>query len=383
MTRLFFFLCFTVAYNAYSSADPEFSLIGQKTIRQFEDGLWGVEIEKGLYGIVEKITDENRDSWLKYFEVQKNPRVVSFAAGYKKGIQKGSIGDGSANAKIVLEHTRFPNQNYIAYITSNPLLKPTDKGSYVLYSADDIEEIRRGLWVTGKEDVEHWVQTRDKDFGRFRGHPVARDIKMYVTITTSPEALITSHMGIAATAESVLTGRPKNLSIILHALAARVIEKMDSRKQYMLTVPVHHMTMLLANALPDGLFYGTIEEKRYVDEAVERKDRIRLGLIRFGVYEDHSPTCDYPDTLEKLNAFWAKHPPRVSVDAVEDARAHDLYRPKSHLRVLSEEEMPIVEISKEDSMYTWLFKPPFNQDLCNRYVLIPLEKLSALFMPAA
>lgn len=202
---------------------------------------------------------------------------------------------------------------------------------------------------------------------------------MYVTITTSPDVIITSHMGITATAESVLTGRPKNISITLHALAARVMQEIDPKKQYMLTVPVHHMTMILAKALPDGLFYGTVEEKRYVDEAAEKKDRIRLGLIQFGVYKDRPPTCNYPDTLEKLNAFWINHPPRVSIDAPERPYYSDLYRPKNHLKILAEDGHPLLEVSKEDPTYAWLFKKPFTSDLGNRYVLIPLGALASLF----
>lgn len=379
MTKLFFFLCFGLALNGHCAEDPEFSLVGQKTIRQFQEGLWGVEIHEGIYGVVEQVTEENKESWINYFTVQNNPRVVSFAATYKSGIQKGSIGNGAGYAKSVLENTRLPNQNYIAYITSNPVLRPTDRHSYFRYSADDIEEVRQGIWVNKKEDIEHWIQNRDITLERFSGNRFARDIKMYVTITTSPDALITSHMGITATAESVLTGRPKNISITLHALAARVMQEINPKKQYMLTVPVHHMTMLLARALPTDLFYGTIEEKRYVDEADEKKARLRLGLISFGVYTTRPPTCDYPEVLEALKTFWINHPPRVSVDTPERPYYSDLYRPKNHLKILAEDGHPLLEISREDPTYAWLFKTPFDSDLGNRYVLIPLGALSSLF----
>lgn len=327
---------------------------------------------------MEQVTDENKESWINYFTVQNNPRVVSFAATYKSGIQKGSIGNGAGYAKSVLENTSLPNQNYIAYITSNPVLRATDRHSYFTYSSDDIDAVWHGIYATEKEDIQHWLENRDSTLERFSGNRFARDIKMYVTITTSPDALITSDMGITPTVESVLTGRPKNISITLYALAARVMQEIDPKKQYMLTVPVHHMTMLLARALPTDLFYGTIEEKRYVDEADTNK-KFLLSSIYFGVYTTRPPTCDYPEVLEALKAFWINHPPRVSVDTPERPKYFDLYRPKNHLKILAEDGHPLLEISKEDPTYAWLFNKPFSSDLDNRYVLIPLGALSSLF----
>lgn len=93
------------------------------------------------------------------------------------------------------------------------------------------------------------------------------NIEMYVTVSTDPEAPMTTHMGInrslkylynAATLwlkDKTLILHP-NLSMNLHAFAAKVIKKIYNNKLYMITKPVKVMAEIFIKKLPHDVYIG-------------------------------------------------------------------------------------------------------------------------------
>lgn len=333
----------------------EATMNGQETLKEYYDGLWGVQVRDGLYGVLEKVTNDNYDDWIAYFKVQSNPRVSGIASSYKGGkVQKGTLSDGAGYGLQVIENVNFKNNVvYVAYLTTNFTPTPVmDTMKNDRYSADDVHYVHRGVWQTEKEDIQYWLDTRDTEEGHhYHSHKIARDIKMYVTITTSNDARITSHMGIAATAESVLTGRPKNVSALLHGFAAHCMLTLYTNKCYMVTVPVPMMTSILAKALQSNLHYGTTNEK---ETEVSLRDK-EYFLYKMKI---------------NLDKFWDKHPPKITVD--------DILNPSKFIIKMDDECVPELEILKTNPAYEWLFLSIFSGSM-NRHIIVNLQNLNELW----
>jgi hypothetical protein len=86
----------------------------------------------------------------------------------------------------------------------------------------------------------------------------AKDIEMFVSITSSPEALITSHMGVASSIEGV-GNRSRGTSVDLHSFAAKVMLIRKPDRKYMVNAPVDAMEMIFAKTLPGSFYAGTLE----------------------------------------------------------------------------------------------------------------------------
>jgi len=91
---------------------------------------------------------------------------------------------------------------------------------------------------------------------------------MYVTVATSPEALLTSHMGISRTWESAFlqAQQPPQLqklpyvSLALHSFAAKVMKMRNPKKAYMLNAPAPEMREILIKKMPPhSIFVGDNE----------------------------------------------------------------------------------------------------------------------------
>ncbi len=83
-------------------------------------------------------------------------------------------------------------------------------------------------------------------------------VEMFCTVVTSPDAFVTSHMGIARTCESLARPNIKRslpMSIYLHSFGAKVMKMRDPKKAFMLTAPVMLMLSIVSKYMdPNAMF---------------------------------------------------------------------------------------------------------------------------------
>jgi hypothetical protein len=199
---------------------------------------------KKLWLVMERITTTNQRLWIQYMGAQNNPRAMQFAYacyGQKNGASlKGSLSDGSSHfMKVLTEVSLRDNEVWAAYVT---------KADFPIKIAEGL-----GAGYSGKNCFK-------------KNDPFAKDIEMFVTVTSSAQALITSHMGIASTLEGVET-RQKGTSIDLHSFAAKVMLMLNPDRRFMVNAPVFAMEQIILNALPDDTFVGTWQMRERMQTA--------------------------------------------------------------------------------------------------------------------
>ncbi len=151
----------------------------------------------------------------------------------------GSTLDGSCHFMEVLNEVYLvKNEVWAAYITK----------------ADFPIKICEGLGFYSPE----FFHNQDDRF--------AKDIEMFVTVTSSPHAYITSHMGIASTLEG-LTTRQKGTSLDLHSFAAKVMLNRNPDRRSMVNAPVFAMEQIIIKALPNDIFVGTRQMRKRMQAA--------------------------------------------------------------------------------------------------------------------
>lgn len=268
-------------------------------IQKVDNGLYFAKMKgQHLYLAMERVTKDNIRQWRQYAAVQSNPRVVGWAStlvdsdGSRR--QGGSTGDGAAHFGLVLDHSGLTSDEvWVAYVTS-------DK---------DPKHIPDRMTVYSAEDVYP------------KPHGFASHIKMYVTVTSSPQALITSHMGIAASAEGVKGNRPKGISVPLHSFAAQVMKRRNPDRRYMVNAPVPAMTSILLEKMPPhSVFVGTREM---------RKEMKRNLHISFEEFLQQNPNLRR-EISEKIQAKAKK----------------ELNRENSYLQELLSEEARLTEVKE-------------------------------------
>lgn len=205
-------------------------------IQQIDDHLYVGKSPRGFWLLMEQVTPENVAHWRRYSDLQNDPRVVALASARLKS---GSLEEGAGHFNAVLRETSYlANEIWIAF--ASKAAQPTAIPDLSSYDGS-------------------YVQRRD--------HPWAKDVLMTMTVTSNPQALLTSHLGIAASAESTLSGdRPKGISLDLHAFAARVMLKRNPHRRYMVNAPAFAMERLILNALPNATFVGTHQMREMLDE---------------------------------------------------------------------------------------------------------------------
>jgi hypothetical protein len=155
-----------------------------------------------------------------------------------KPLQKGSTGDGSLLFLSVLNEISYQdNEIWVAYITKADTPHKVDN-RFEDYSVNDVDDSL---------------------------HSFAKDIEMFVTVTSSSNALITSHMGIATSIEGVRT-RQKGTSLDLHSFAAKVMLMRNPARKFMVNTPAFAMEQIIVNALPDATFVGTRQMRKEMEE---------------------------------------------------------------------------------------------------------------------
>lgn len=235
---------FTLANAAVSLEEVEFSERSNKIKKLSENFYYGKVKDKPLYAIMEKVTKENHDDWLRYSDVQRDPKVIRRIKEQLKN--NNTVSDGSDFFYNVLCKSggygvvNQYNEVWIAYLVESSFYG--DEETYIRqYNNND-----KFKYYT----YNRFINQNDPE-------ALTEKIKMYVTVTSSKNAIITSHMGICLTAESVYRPRVRSISMDLHSFAAKVMKEIDAKKRFMVSVPISNMEMIIADSLPGKVYIGT------------------------------------------------------------------------------------------------------------------------------
>ncbi len=370
------------------------------SIRKITNTLYSSRIpEKNLTLVMERIDARTQPLWEKYISVQSSNCL--FVNDQKK---EGSTARGSFQFGRVLNQVSYiENEMWVAYITK------TDKPKAI---SDSMR------WCS-EQNV---IQCSD---------PFAKDIEMFMTVTSSPKALITSHMGIASSVEGV-KNRTKGTSIDLHSFAAKVMLMRNPRRRFMVTAPVYAMEKIMTEALPHSVYIGTRELQKALKERQNltfeefkatnthmigalltelRKEahqnsekydeeKIALNLVealvfRYKIFKNLSYTRDYQITAEEFLNLTEKHPPLVSVnpvlifdpvlcvDSLLCIDQKNNYFSKDlivrHTLTLFDPEKPSepwLSIADSNKDYQWIFNAPFIPTSSTHYFAVKLADLA-------
>lgn len=292
-------------------------------------------VADGLYLGMERIGPDNIEKWLEYAAVQKEigdilgPDYIPSTVGSDYFLRVlRSWRDGTIARD---------NELWVAYASNRPITGRADfTGSY------DYVGARR----------------------RFHASVCNPSIEMFVTVVTSPDALITSHMGISRTWESALRlheerssagGKKRGLAIPLHSFAAKIMLLRNPGRRYMLTAPVAVMREMLLKAMPDSVFIGDNLYQKQVED-------ITRGAT---ILVDGSGGWDSDSCAEKFSQL-RTNPPRI-------------IRPNEHEFIIKSLDgtQDLCAFNRSTRKYQWLFTESYeNGGVCHPHVLFDLNALA-------
>lgn len=253
--KLFYALAFmqglSVTYAA-DSCEQEDSQNLSSSITKGGDGFCFMKMDrktprgKDLWLVGEQLSKKNIGLWRHYINQQTNSKAIGFISGLStkdgRSVQKGTLGDGSKHFKGVLDGVYGKGNNKVRVIYVTRAEKP-------IRIPDNIEEYL-------------------SDFSG--NYEFASNIEMFVTVTSSSEALLTSHMGIARSLEGAqrifMEDGVKGISPYIHAFGAYLELMENPHKKFMINAPMFAMENIIANALPDHTFVGTRQMKGVMKE---------------------------------------------------------------------------------------------------------------------
>lgn len=242
---------------------PDVSNVGEyaSKIKQLDDDLYYGKITgKNLWAVMERVNENNYRMWENYGTVQSGSRAADFARNFMPTYTN----DGSGHFHEVLKTISYKtNEMWIAYITR---AFPQKIPNIISYNG------------------QHLMKSDYK---------FVKDIEMFVTITSSPNALITSHMGISVSIEAVVgENRTTGLSIDLHSFAAKVMLLRNPNRKYMVTAPVFAMENIIMKTFSKGVYIGTQEMKKLMEE------RQRVTLDEF-IAKNENKTKEFNEKIRK------------------------------------------------------------------------------------
>jgi hypothetical protein len=305
---------------------------------------------------MKKVTEKNHREWLDYAKYQK----TRISRGYK------DLVDGVGHFWSVLD-------------SINPEAYPQNNNT--LWNNNE-------LWIA-------YITKKPENDGD--------NIRMFVTVVSSSEALITTHMGISASFEAMEDdNREKGISIDLHSFAARVMLMRNPNRKYMITTPVTIMRRIIIDALPNDTFLGTIEmindikedQKMTIEEYIEEKKfdpsatreyiERRFGYVKYprsfkNIFTRETKLADREKDTNELIEFMEKHPPVLS--AKYEKRKSILSEEYKELILAiydsNDRKKEPITINKGDPTYNWLFISEFKPVTDDTYyVAVNLEALA-------
>jgi hypothetical protein len=312
-------------------------------VKKINCGLYVGKVADGFYLAMKRIDQNNIDDWLQY-----------------------ALFQGSAYSHIPLKKY-LPDSSGIGHFRQ------------VLSSYEQSEIIHNNeLWVAYASNKP--ITKGDKPRNSF--------IEMFLTVVTSPKALITSHMGISRTWEAAYDlqqNPPKRKkhpyqSVHLHSFAAKVMKLIDPKKVYMLTAPTPLMSKILLMKMPTGsVFIGDNFYQKKLNEikkdpkklltewdlkviekeTVQDRDERLKEAVDF-LYKDYK--CKEKFSLLKTN------PPRI------------IRTNNQGFIIQNSNGKTLVTFDRDVSTYQWMFTAAYKDSgLTLPYVLVDLDELSKIF----
>lgn len=263
---------FTTSLNAHIHH------FGDSTFEEVNPNYYKAKIaDQNLWLVMERVTDLNRKDWLNFIDVQSHSDIVETASrNLKNG---GSTSAGSFHFRDALTSVYHQkNEVWVAYITaiSNP--QPLTR-KFENYTCDD-------------------AVPENGEF--FRKLTFANRLKMFVTIVSSPNAKITSHMGIAFPCESTFFPKKKGLSMHLHSFAAKVMKVRNPERHFMLGEPAPIMELTLARSLPEGAMHIAHKEKF---EFIKKYKEMSFEEYKIG--REFTPDALLREEFEGVKSYYA------------------------------------------------------------------------------
>lgn len=326
---------------------------------------------RDLWLVAERLSSDNISDWRKYIEVQNNGRVVDITAN----LLKGFTADGSSHFRRVLNEVNLDkNEVWIGYVTKDAKPRPIAS-----YSLSDYNPER--LFSSP--------------------HEFAKNIAMYVTVTTSPKALITSHMGVSASFEGVLN-KIRGISPDLHSFLAKVMLVRNPERKYMVNAPNMAMEAIIAKSLPEkSVFVGTKEMKNELkkrditlrqfrtqheaeiakkvaqysispgENEASRVQRVTRNLYNqyvepFGYVEVEG----YPTLLTWMEKYG---PPLLSSDGIKSFKTYFTIYDKANP---DKEWLKVYRNTDEAKIYDWMFSGPFSAAGNTHFIVVDLKNLA-------
>ena len=337
----------TKRHNEFKEEAPDW----MSKVTKINLDLYTAKVNDKFYLAMERINDKNIDMWCRYATLQDV--AVAHIAPIGKFLPGG---EGSSHFKLVLNNYKnetinpYWNALWVAYVSSVPV---TSRAYLDIYSDKEIKN---------------------------------PNIEMYITVITSRDALLTSHMGISRSYENALDldARPprkikqKDQALQLHSFAAKVMKLIDPKKIYMLTTPTGAMRSILMTKLPsNSIFIGDSEYKMEVENAVlnprtllhewdlkekpneskEKREERLMEKINYSYYKY--------DNVDEKKEWLATNPPRI------------IKEKKKYTIQSIDGTKDLVTFDENTNIYQWLYTDAYRDaGIRIPYVLIDLDQLA-------
>jgi len=308
-------------------------------IRKVNNDLYSTKSKDGYYLTMQRIKKDNIDNWIEFADNQ-------VSEGEQRDLKYLPNIDGSIHFKFVLQEYKSgtiinENEVWVAYTSTLPTSKNT------------------------LQNKKH-------------------SIEMFMSVITSPQALLTSHMGISRTWENALklqknppeaTKHPYQ-SMVLQSFAAKVMKLQNPKKEYMITTPTPLMRTIFIKKMPQNtIFIGdnlyaqkiknairdplTLVGKNRLQKNMGQQQLARSEKIAMESFE----RWNIKEKAEQLKT----NPPRITITQNETNKTF-------FIKGLSKQQN--IEFNQNTTIYQWLFTEPYlPMGIIIPYVLIDLEAL--------
>ncbi len=322
-------------------------------VQKISDDLYSGKVNDQFYVCLERVDHKNIDMWEGYAKQQES-------AGERMNLKYLQTVDGSRRFMSIMKayksgNIAHTNELWVAY-ASNVAIKERAKLNYLNGSSNP-------------------------------------NIEMFVSVVTSPDALITSHMGISRTWEAALSLEQKqptlkkqsDQSMHLHSFAAKVMKMRDPKKVYMLTAPAVAMRNIFIKKMPENsVFVGDSIYEQQIKAA--EKDPMTLLSPALDLKEKKGETAQHREERLKKSAEemvrYINLKEKVSLLKTSPSRIiRVIDGRKQKFTIEKPDEAPLVTFDQSTKTYQWMYTEPYeDRGLFLPYVLVDLEKLAEFGM---
>ncbi|MBT6528501.1 hypothetical protein HOL34_00100 [bacterium] len=152
------------------------------------------------------------------------------------------------------------------------------------------------------DSADVWIAYASNKFVKTPRNFNEETVEMAMTVTTSSDAPLTTHMGISRSPFFQATYLRKNkkqhkrISAKLHSFAANVSIMRDASKKYMITRPAPKMRELLGKAFPNNSYIGDSHVRNLRKDYIKNKGYIENPNKHFIAKQN---IIDYKETINK------------------------------------------------------------------------------------